>query len=376
MSLHRLSHGAAVQLCGALSVAASLSEDYLYRWLFALYVMDCRECFRKMLFVLLSVAVGCIAVTQSGFNLQLSRWCGDPLRAAFLSTLIGVAELYGGMLFLIYFRSSDDFSVSALRANLRTIKTEVVLSSHSMYLNVLIWPGILGVIWLSTAIVLTPVLGFGLYFISCISGQIVSSVVIDHFGLFWSDIRTLSIPNALGVVLAMVGIFIFSIEVVLEEYDGENSNDIVVIVACSALSVFVGSCLTVQSSLNGKLKLLMKGTAYVVTLISFSSSIVVLFVVSILSYCLKWDWFVFDAEALEWYIFNGGFLGPFIVGIYVICPQYIGFSGTFIAGILGYLGSSVLFDQFGVFGVEPTPVTVWKALGVLSVFVASVLINV
>ena len=163
---------------------------------------------------------------------------------------------------------------------------------------------------------------------------------------------------------------------VIEEYNGRNHHHIAAIVLCSAFSVFVGGCLTVQSSLNGKLKTLMNGTAYEVTLISFTNSICVLFVVSIATYCIKGDWFVFDGEALEWYIFNGGFLGPFIVGIYVICPQHIGFSATFIAGILGYLGSSVLFDHFGIFGVERTEITVWKTLGVTSVLIASVLINV
>ena len=345
--------------------------EYLLNFLLSL---KWHKCVRNLSMVFLSMSAGSIAVTQSGFNVQLARWCGDPLRSAFISTLIGVTELYCGMLFLIFCRKSSDLTVSTLRENLQRIKAEI--SSHKMYLTVLIWPGILGVIWLSTAIFLTPVLGFGLYYITVISGQIMSSVLTDHFGLFWSKTRTLSIHNALGVVMAIFGIFLFSIEVVVDDYEAQNRHRLTTIIGCSAVSVLVGCCLTVQSSLNGKLKMLMNGTAYEVTLISFTNSIVVLFVLSIITYCVNGDWFAFDEEALEWYIFNGGFMGPFIVGIYVICPQHIGFSATFIAGILGYLGTSVIFDNFGIFGVERTELTVWKLCGVTSVLIASVLVTV
>lgn len=350
-------------------------------WTFSLHI-GWRELFIKLVMVLLSVSAGVIAVTQSGLNVHLSHWCGDPLRAAFISTLIGVAELYLGMMLLMLTRKSNGFSAS-LRDQLKKIKSEIqaqrlIWPKINNHLNVLIWPGILGVVWLSTVIFLTPVLGFGLYFISCISGQIMSSVFIDHFGLFWSDTRTLSIPNAVGVAVALFGIFVFSLEVIMTGNSGgsgQDSQHMITIVSCSALSVFVGCCLTVQSSLNGKLKLLLDGTAYVVTLISFTNSIVVLFVASIVTYWVKGDWFVFQHEELEWYIFNGGFMGPFIVGIYVICPQHIGFSATFIAGISGYLGSSVVFDHYGIWG-ESTVITLWKALGVMSVLIASILVNV
>lgn len=69
-------------------------------------------------------------------------------------------------------------------------------------------------------------------------------------------------------------------------------------------------------------------------------------------------------------------MGPFIVGLYVVCPQHIGFSATFIGGISGYLASSVVFDHFGIFGVEKTEITLWKGIGVTSVLFASVLVNV
>merc|ERR1712083_704167 len=113
------------------------------------------------------------------------------------------------MAFLTFCRKSNAFAVSTLQQNLHNLKSEI--SSRRKYLSVLIWPGILGVIWLSTAIFLTPVLGFGLYFIAVISGQIMTSVLIDHFGLFWSETRTLSIHHAFGVAMAICGIFIYSI---------------------------------------------------------------------------------------------------------------------------------------------------------------------
>jgi transporter family-2 protein len=55
---------------------------------------------------------------------------------------------------------------------------------------------------------LAPRLGVGNAICFIVTGQIVSAVLIDHFGLFGADVQTINWPRSLGVVLMIAGLFL------------------------------------------------------------------------------------------------------------------------------------------------------------------------
>ncbi|HOA34708.1 MAG TPA: DMT family transporter [Bacillota bacterium] len=64
-----------------------------------------------------------------------------------------------------------------------------------------------------------------------------------------------------------------------------------------------------------------------------------------------------------WYTYLGGVLGVLIIfGVAVSIPR-AGVANATTAIIIGQLITALLIDQFGLFGLEKVPFTLWKGLG-------------
>jgi bacterial/archaeal transporter family-2 protein len=68
--------------------------------------------------------------------------------------------------------------------------------------------GLLGALYVCASIVLTPRLGVATTIGLFLAGQVIASMVIDHFGLFGTPEQAASIPRILGAVLIIVGVAI------------------------------------------------------------------------------------------------------------------------------------------------------------------------
>ena len=66
--------------------------------------------------------------------------------------------------------------------------------------------GLFGAIFIGLAIFLVPQLGAATFIALLISGQMLASIIFDHFGLFGLAQRTADLPRLLGVVLLVSGV--------------------------------------------------------------------------------------------------------------------------------------------------------------------------
>lgn len=66
--------------------------------------------------------------------------------------------------------------------------------------------GLLGAFFVTMAIVLVPRMGAAPYLAAMIAGQLIGSVVIDHFGQMGLAIQTVTWGRAVGVVLVLAGV--------------------------------------------------------------------------------------------------------------------------------------------------------------------------
>jgi transporter family-2 protein len=64
---------------------------------------------------------------------------------------------------------------------------------------------VLGVVYITIAIVLTPVIGVGALIALAIAGQVTASVALDHFGLLGLVSHEITMGRAAGAVLVIVG---------------------------------------------------------------------------------------------------------------------------------------------------------------------------
>ena len=60
--------------------------------------------------------------------------------------------------------------------------------------------GIYGIIFVTTILILTPRIGIANTLVAAIVGQVIVSVILDHFGLFGLAQRSISLSRLLGCV--------------------------------------------------------------------------------------------------------------------------------------------------------------------------------
>ena len=139
-------------------------------------------------FLMLSTLfIGAILPVQAVLNTKLGKQTGGPLISSLLSFLVGLICLF----------------IINLFANYSAFTNMKLLSVSPWY----VWMGgLLGAIYVSCVIFVNQQQGVALTFALVVAGQIFISLLIDHFGLFGSIVRPLSIPKIIGALLIIAGL--------------------------------------------------------------------------------------------------------------------------------------------------------------------------
>jgi transporter family-2 protein len=136
-------------------------------------------------YLLVAVFLGVMVSFQPLMNAVLARAIGSPFGAAAIS--IGVAAL--GAVAMVAVTGRGDIS----RASLATVPWWIYLA------------GFVGTLFVAGGVVIAPVTGAQLFFMSVIAGQLIGAALADHFGLFGLAVRSLSLERVLGLVLVLGG---------------------------------------------------------------------------------------------------------------------------------------------------------------------------
>ena len=75
-----------------------------------------------------------------------------------------------------------------------------------------IWCGCLGgILYITVSVLLSPRLGVALFFTLVVAGQMLSAIVLDHFGMFGSDVKPVNFGRIAGVLLVLAGVYVVSL---------------------------------------------------------------------------------------------------------------------------------------------------------------------
>jgi len=136
--------------------------------------------------LVLAVIAGAVVPFQSAINANLGRGLGHPLWATLASLLVSIVVLLPVML--------------ALRLPLPSL---AFITKAPLWM----WAGgAFGVCFISLALMLLPKLGASGFIALALAGQVVASLVLDHFGLFGLVERQMTLPRVFGAVLLMGGV--------------------------------------------------------------------------------------------------------------------------------------------------------------------------
>jgi transporter family-2 protein len=138
--------------------------------------------------VFVAVLIGAMMPLQAGINAELTRFLKHPFLGAFLSFAIGTLALIGITLL-------QGFPTQELKR----------LPSAPPWLFV---GGILGAVFVASSIYLIPRLGATAMIGAFVTGQLLMSIAVDHYGFFGIPSNPVTWSRALGVILLFGGLLL------------------------------------------------------------------------------------------------------------------------------------------------------------------------
>ncbi|MEZ5429538.1 MAG: DMT family transporter [Pyrinomonadaceae bacterium] len=142
--------------------------------------------FNNYFFIILAIVAGMMMPTQAAINNRLALSVNSPILAAFVSFVVGTLGLF------IYILATG-------------IPLGNILTARNA--PAIVWiGGLLGAFFVASAVVLVPRLGVALTFSLIIAGQMLVTLVIDHFGLLGVPVKQISLMRVLGATLITIGV--------------------------------------------------------------------------------------------------------------------------------------------------------------------------
>lgn len=310
-----------------------------------------------MQYLLMGIIAGSLTPFQTAVNSKLRQYVISPFLSSLISFLIGTIFL--------------TIVILASGGQLLLTSHQVATIPWWAYLG-----GVLGMIGLTTNILLFPILGSVQTVIMPIMGQILMSMVIDNFGLFGADHHALSAMRLVGVVLLIIGVLVV---VVLPGYlsrDKMEDNEHAPVKLrwlWQLTGVIVGAMLAVQAAINGRFGGMLASPLHAAW-VSFVIGSILLFIVSLSQRSLP-NVANLARNKTPWWIWLGGFLGAIYIFSNAFLVPKIGTGTVVVLALLGQVIGSLSIDQFGLLGAFKNRITPIKIIGLVIMIVGVVLIE-
>jgi transporter family-2 protein len=142
----------------------------------------------SLLLVVTALVIGVALPLQAGINAELRTWLGHPLQAALVSFAVGTTALF------------------VLVVSLGLSWSGVSSVGRAPWW---VWfGGLLGATYVSLTVVLAPRLGAATMIGAVMAGQLIGSLLMDHYGIVGYSVRSISIERLLGAALLVAGVML------------------------------------------------------------------------------------------------------------------------------------------------------------------------
>ncbi len=139
-------------------------------------------------YLLVALLAGAMMPTQAATNNKMAAFVESPVLAAFISFAVGTAALFVYLLL-----------AGVPLANLSGVREAPLVT----------WAGgLLGAFFVAATVSLVPRLGVAMTFSLIIAGQMIVTLVIDHFGLLGIPVKEISFARIGGILLITAGVIL------------------------------------------------------------------------------------------------------------------------------------------------------------------------
>lgn len=308
--------------------------------------------------IMIGLIIGIGLPIQTSINTRLRLAVKSPFVASLISFLFGTVFL----------------------ALLILIQKKTLFLSSQMLIQQPIWiwfGGILGVIYLTTNILLFPHLGSIQTVIMPILGQILMGLLIDNFGFFDSKVQHLTPMRLVGAGLVVIGVVgAVSINQLLAKRQNKiasSVNKTPNLWPYRLVGVIAGMVSASQTAINGHLGMVLNSPIKA-AFISFALGTLLLIILVLI---LRPQVSLNQAGGHNpWWMWFGGFIGAiFVLGNAYLVP-ILGTGLAVVIVLVGLIIGSLLIDQFGLLAAQKNPVTFAQFLSLLVMIFGVVIIRV
>lgn len=141
----------------------------------------------KLIWIILALLSGAVLPIQAGLNARLGTAAQSPVYASAISFVVGTIAL---ILYIAITRQTISLT------GIREIPFYIWLG------------GLLGAFYVTAIVLLFPKLGPGLTFGLVVAGQMIVSVVLDHYNILVAQQTSINYMKVLGIILVVVGVVI------------------------------------------------------------------------------------------------------------------------------------------------------------------------
>tara|TARA_Y100000590_G_scaffold463313_1_gene629778 strand:+ start:5098 stop:5553 length:456 start_codon:yes stop_codon:yes gene_type:complete len=138
----------------------------------------------------LSILGGALIPIQAATNAKLANYFGHPILAATTSTLVSFSTLLVLSTILIFTRTQFN-------------STQVI----ALPLFFLLGGGIIGAYVVFISLTAAPILGVTTLFAALLAGQLVISVILDHYGILGLNSQKVDLQRLIGISLLIAGVY-------------------------------------------------------------------------------------------------------------------------------------------------------------------------
>lgn len=138
--------------------------------------------------LILAVIIGSLMPIQASINAELTRILKNPFLGAFISFCMGTLALTIICLF---------------QGNFLQDLKRLTLASPYHFVG-----GLFGALFVGSSIMLIPKLGATTMMASFVTGQLIMSLVLDHYGWFGVSAQPINFQRVAGVILLFTGLLL------------------------------------------------------------------------------------------------------------------------------------------------------------------------
>lgn len=297
-----------------------------------------------MLYIVGLLLGGIALANQSPINARLGAALKSPFRSSLVSFTVG-------FVFLLII-----FLVTGQQVNLTEQQPWWIWT-----------PGVFGVIYLTSNILLFPKIGAIQAIVFPIVGQVLMGLMIDTFGWFEAKQLPMTLTKAGGAALLLLGVYIAVVWANRRELTRENTIDkseesTVELNAWRSWGVIAGAVSSAQQAIAGKLAVAL-GSAIGAAIVSFGVGMVIIFLVVLLR-----DKRLVPNQPIpkqpKW-VYIGGILGSLFVVAMAVSVPVLGAGFAVMVGLIGALVGSMAVSHFGWWQSPRQAVSWMKVLGIL-----------